>query len=95
LEFLKDVKCSTVCIKSYTGGDENSEKKLQLLRKGIAVNYQHHWIVGRVSNNQLIKNISEKYYNFFIFFITINFLLFKINISQYDNSNSYNFVSKN
>lgn len=47
---MKDVKCATVCGKVYVGGDENSEKKLQLLRKGIAVNYQHHWIVGKVSN---------------------------------------------
>ncbi|KMQ93427.1 transmembrane 9 superfamily member 2, partial [Lasius niger] len=48
LEFLKDVKCASTCIKSYTGGEENSEKKLQLLRKGIAVNYQHHWIVDNM-----------------------------------------------
>lgn len=48
---MKPVKCATVCRKVYTGGDENSEKRLELLRKGIAVKYQHHWIVGRVSTN--------------------------------------------
>ncbi|XP_014485207.1 PREDICTED: transmembrane 9 superfamily member 2 isoform X1 [Dinoponera quadriceps] len=48
LEFLKDVKCSKTCIKTYTGGDAASEKKLQLLRKGMAMNYQHHWIVDNM-----------------------------------------------
>ncbi|EFN74328.1 Transmembrane 9 superfamily member 2 [Camponotus floridanus] len=48
LEFLKDIKCASTCTKVYTAGDENSEKKLQLLRKGIAVNYQHHWIVDNM-----------------------------------------------
>ncbi|XP_011065430.1 PREDICTED: transmembrane 9 superfamily member 2 isoform X3 [Acromyrmex echinatior] len=48
LDFLKDVKCATVCTKLYTPGDENSEKKLKLLRKAIAVNYQHHWIVDNM-----------------------------------------------
>lgn len=47
---MKDVKCAPTCTKSYEGGNENTEKKLQLLRKGIAVNYQHHWIVGKVSD---------------------------------------------
>lgn len=51
LEFLKDVKCAKACVKTYTGGYPTSEKKLQLLRKGMAMNYQHHWIVGRVSQN--------------------------------------------
>lgn len=48
LEFLKDIKCATTCIKTYVGGDENAEKKLRLLRKGIEVNYQHHWIVDNM-----------------------------------------------
>ncbi|KAG5314871.1 TM9S2 protein, partial [Pseudoatta argentina] len=48
LDFLKDVKCATVCTKLYTPGDEHSEKKLKLLRKAIAVNYQHHWIVDNM-----------------------------------------------
>lgn len=53
---MKDVKCELVCTRSYIGGKESDEKKLQLLRKGIAVNYQHHWIVGKVKNNSILKN---------------------------------------
>jgi len=45
---MKDIKCKTTCTKLYVGGVESDEKKLQLLRKGIAVNYQHHWIVGKI-----------------------------------------------
>lgn len=58
MKFLEDVKCKAVCRTSYTGGNENSEKKLQLLKEGIAMNYQHHWIVGKVlkSFNEMIKN---------------------------------------
>ena len=48
LEFLKPVSCAKVCTKSYFGGSDESERKLQLLKKGMALNYQHHWIVGKI-----------------------------------------------
>ncbi|OAD56403.1 Transmembrane 9 superfamily member 2 [Eufriesea mexicana] len=48
LEFMHDVKCGFVCQKIYEGGDKDSEKKLEFLKKGMAFNYQHHWIVDNM-----------------------------------------------
>lgn len=48
LEFMKDVKCALACQRNYTGGDKDSEKKLEFLKKGMALNYQHHWIVDNM-----------------------------------------------
>ncbi|XP_043510092.1 transmembrane 9 superfamily member 2 isoform X2 [Frieseomelitta varia] len=48
LEFMKNVKCDTVCKKTYHGGNRDSEKKLEFLKKGMAFNYQHHWIVDNM-----------------------------------------------
>ncbi|KAK9304579.1 hypothetical protein QLX08_004021 [Tetragonisca angustula] len=48
LEFMKNVKCDTVCKKIYHGGNRDSEKKLEFLKKGMAFNYQHHWIVDNM-----------------------------------------------
>lgn len=48
LEFMKNVNCDVVCKRSYQGGNKDSEKKLEFLRKGMAFKYQHHWIVGNI-----------------------------------------------
>ncbi|CAK9821413.1 Transmembrane 9 superfamily member 2 [Anthophora retusa] len=48
LEFMKDEKCAVACRRTYIGGDKESEKKLEFLKKGIALNYQHHWIVDNM-----------------------------------------------
>lgn len=48
LEFMKNVKCATVCKRTYYGGNRESEKKLEFLKKGMAFNYQHHWIVDNM-----------------------------------------------
>ncbi|CAD1477648.1 unnamed protein product, partial [Heterotrigona itama] len=48
LEFMKNVKCAIVCKKTYNGGNRDSEKKLEFLKKGMAFNYQHHWIVDNM-----------------------------------------------
>lgn len=48
LNFLDNKKCEFVCTKTYTAGDKESEKKLDFLKKGIALNYQHHWIVDNM-----------------------------------------------
>lgn len=47
IEFLKDVSCEVVCTRNYTG-DSNSERRLMVLKKGIGLNYQHHWIVDNM-----------------------------------------------
>ncbi|XP_076477128.1 transmembrane 9 superfamily protein member 2 isoform X2 [Bombus vancouverensis nearcticus] len=48
LEFMKNVNCDVVCKRSYQGGNKDSEKKLEFLRKGMAFKYQHHWIVDNM-----------------------------------------------
>jgi hypothetical protein len=47
IEFLKDKSCEVLCPKSYKAHDKNDEAKLLLLKKGMSLNYQHHWIVGK------------------------------------------------
>ncbi|XP_063242426.1 transmembrane 9 superfamily member 2 [Bacillus rossius redtenbacheri] len=49
IKFLKNIHCEKVCeTKKYVGGDKASEEKLQLLKKGMGLNYQHHWIVDNM-----------------------------------------------
>ncbi|XP_077299784.1 transmembrane 9 superfamily protein member 2 [Arctopsyche grandis] len=48
IEFMKNLQCEKVCTKMYKGGDPVSEKKLSLLKKGMGLNYQHHWIVDNM-----------------------------------------------
>lgn len=45
IEFMKNVSCQTVCRKEYTAAKSNL---LNELRKGISLNYQHHWIVDNM-----------------------------------------------
>ncbi|XP_046577899.1 transmembrane 9 superfamily member 2-like [Haliotis rubra] len=46
--FKKNVTCQSVCSKEYKKGDQASVKKLNFLRRGIALNYMHHWIVDNM-----------------------------------------------
>ncbi|XP_041972794.1 transmembrane 9 superfamily member 2-like isoform X2 [Aricia agestis] len=48
LNFLEDVKCRAVCTKDYKGSDPEAIKKLNLLKMGMALNYQHHWILDNM-----------------------------------------------
>ncbi|XP_059082193.1 transmembrane 9 superfamily member 2-like [Tigriopus californicus] len=41
-------KCQTVCTKEYNLRNADSQKKLIQLRKGMSMNYQHHWIVDNM-----------------------------------------------
>lgn len=36
------------CTRTYTGGDSESERRLIILKKGMSLNYQHHWIVDNM-----------------------------------------------
>jgi transmembrane 9 superfamily protein 2/4 len=47
IEFMKDKPCEKLCRKSYKVHDKDSETKLHLLKTGMSLNYQHHWIVGK------------------------------------------------
>jgi hypothetical protein len=47
IEFMQEKNCELLCKKTYTPRDKNDEEKLLLLKKGMSLNYQHHWIVGK------------------------------------------------
>ena len=46
-------KCKTVCTKEYDSSKKDDNIKLDFLKKGMSMNYQHHWIVDNmpVSDN--------------------------------------------
>ena len=46
-------KCKTVCTKEYDSSKKDDNVKLDFLKKGMSMNYQHHWIVDNmpVSDN--------------------------------------------
>ncbi|CAK1544216.1 unnamed protein product [Leptosia nina] len=48
INFLENVSCQTVCTKSYKGSDTESKKKLNLLKNGMTLFYQHHWIIDNM-----------------------------------------------
>ncbi|KAL3281178.1 hypothetical protein HHI36_004396 [Cryptolaemus montrouzieri] len=48
LTFMQNMTCNIVCTKTYRPGDSSSEYALKTLRKGISLNYQHHWIVDNM-----------------------------------------------
>lgn len=48
INFLQNMQCATVCTKTYKSGDAESEKKLNLLKMGMALFYQHHWIIDNM-----------------------------------------------
>lgn len=43
--FRKIVDLEKVCMKNYTNGNKEDEKKLEFLKHSIQLNYQHHWLV--------------------------------------------------
>ncbi|XP_034245465.1 transmembrane 9 superfamily member 2 [Thrips palmi] len=48
IKFLEPVNCSAVCTKTYRKSDRDEMSKLLLLKRGISLNYQHHWIVDNM-----------------------------------------------
>ncbi|XP_050479243.1 transmembrane 9 superfamily member 2 isoform X2 [Bombus huntii] len=62
LEFMKNVNCDVVCKRSYQGGNKDSEKKLEFLRKGMAFKYQHHWIVDNMPVTWCYQLENERQY---------------------------------
>jgi len=43
-----DAGCRVLCTKSYKKTEPGDQKKLALMRKGMFMNYQHHWIVDNM-----------------------------------------------
>ena len=60
LKFNKNVKCQEVCEKKYTKSDKEAAEKLKFLKKGIELNYFHHWYV-HVTMNNLFTSLLCKY----------------------------------
>ncbi|XP_017097331.2 transmembrane 9 superfamily member 2 [Drosophila bipectinata] len=48
IQFLENQQCAVACTKVYKGGDPISHRKMMVLKKGISLNYQHHWIVDNM-----------------------------------------------
>lgn len=48
IEFMQEKSCELLCKKSYKARDNSDEAKLVLLKKGMSLNYQHHWIVDNM-----------------------------------------------
>ena len=47
-KFKQDANCQSVCNKTYDPTKAEDKKKLDFMRKGILLNYQHHWIVDNM-----------------------------------------------
>ncbi|XP_013788711.1 transmembrane 9 superfamily member 2-like [Limulus polyphemus] len=48
LNFLKNQKCTNLCQKIYKMKNKQDMKNLNMLKKGMMQNYQHHWIVDNM-----------------------------------------------
>lgn len=48
IDFLVNKTCASLCKKDYKKGNIDDLKKLSLLKKGMSLNYQHHWIVDNM-----------------------------------------------
>ncbi|KAH8249184.1 hypothetical protein KR032_007050 [Drosophila birchii] len=48
IHFLEDQQCALACTKDYKGGDAIANRLMMVLKKGISLNYQHHWIVDNM-----------------------------------------------
>ncbi|XP_015237459.1 transmembrane 9 superfamily member 2 isoform X2 [Cyprinodon tularosa] len=46
--FKEDLKCNKVCTKSYKAGNKDDAAKLEFLKMGMQLNYQHHWIIDNM-----------------------------------------------
>lgn len=48
ISFLNPEPCKTLCTKTYKKGDKEQGKKLDFIKRGISLNYQHHWIIDNM-----------------------------------------------
>ncbi|KAL6117444.1 uncharacterized protein ACO6RY_15232 [Pungitius sinensis] len=46
--FKKDVPCKALCTKTYKKGNQEDATKLDFLKMGMQLNYQHHWIIDNM-----------------------------------------------
>lgn len=48
ITFNEPDKCKKLCTKNYDLSNQDDVKKMALLKKGMSMNYQHHWIVDNM-----------------------------------------------
>lgn len=48
INFLENTTCQHLCTKTYKGSDPESIKKFKFLKMGMALYYQHHWIIDNM-----------------------------------------------
>ncbi|TNN72759.1 Transmembrane 9 superfamily member 2 [Liparis tanakae] len=48
VNFKQDVKCQKVCTQTYKKGNKENAAKLDFLKMGMQLNYQHHWIIDNM-----------------------------------------------
>uniref|UniRef100_A0A4W5M8M2 Transmembrane 9 superfamily member n=1 Tax=Hucho hucho TaxID=62062 RepID=A0A4W5M8M2_9TELE len=46
--FKKEEKCHKLCTKTYVNGKTEDKDMLDFLKRGMQLNYQHHWIVDNM-----------------------------------------------
>uniref|UniRef100_A0A6Q2ZBT2 Transmembrane 9 superfamily member n=1 Tax=Esox lucius TaxID=8010 RepID=A0A6Q2ZBT2_ESOLU len=46
--FKKDEKCKKLCTKTYVKDKTDDKKLLDFIKRGMQLNYQHHWIVDNM-----------------------------------------------
>ncbi|XP_057705735.1 transmembrane 9 superfamily protein member 5 isoform X2 [Corythoichthys intestinalis] len=46
--FKQDVKCKEVCTKTYKKDVQEDATKLEFIKMGMLLNYQHHWIIDNM-----------------------------------------------
>ncbi|TSS60352.1 Transmembrane 9 superfamily member 2 [Bagarius yarrelli] len=47
-KFRKDESCKKVCTKTYDTSNKKENVRLDFLKRGVELNYQHHWIVDNM-----------------------------------------------
>ncbi|XP_070492315.1 transmembrane 9 superfamily member 2 [Chironomus tepperi] len=48
INFMENTTCQVLCKKQYVGGQADSERRLMIMKKGMSLNYQHHWIIDNM-----------------------------------------------
>ncbi|XP_019718877.1 transmembrane 9 superfamily protein member 5 isoform X2 [Hippocampus comes] len=46
--FKQDVKCKAVCTKTYKKDSQQDATRLDFIKMGMQLNYQHHWIIDNM-----------------------------------------------
>lgn len=62
IDFLVNKTCAPLCTKHYKKDSIEDMKKVALLKKGMSLNYQHHWIVDNMPVTWCYNGDSDRQY---------------------------------